>query len=161
MDCNAKPQAEHAWLDQLVGEWTFEAEATMGPDQPAMKTKGTESVRSVGGFWIIAEGEGEMPKGGRATMMLTLGYDPAKGKYVGSWLGSMMPLMFVYEGQLDDAQRILTLSTRGPSFTDPTKQSDYRDVIEIVDKNHRILHSRVPTPDGGWMEFMTAHYRRK
>lgn len=133
----------------------------MGPDQPPMKTTGTESVRSVGGFWVIAEGEGSMPHGGRATMMLTIGYNPAKGKYVGSWLGSMMPMMFVYEGELDADQRILTLNTKGPSFMDPTKQADYRDVIEIVDQDHRILHSRTPGPDGEWVEFMTAHYRRK
>ena len=43
----AQPQKEHQWLQQLVGEWTFEGEA-IGPDQQAMRQTGTERVRSLG-----------------------------------------------------------------------------------------------------------------
>ncbi len=49
-----KPQQEHEWLGQLIGDWESEMECVMGPDQPPMKSKGTESVRSLGGlgaFW--------------------------------------------------------------------------------------------------------------
>jgi len=35
-----EPQKEHAWFKQLVGDWTMEGEALMGPDQPPMKSKG-------------------------------------------------------------------------------------------------------------------------
>jgi Protein of unknown function (DUF1579) len=35
-------------------------------------------VRSLGGLWILAEGQGEMPGCGAATTVLTLGYDPQK-----------------------------------------------------------------------------------
>jgi hypothetical protein len=28
-----EPQQEHQWLQQLVGEWTYEAEAMMEPGQ--------------------------------------------------------------------------------------------------------------------------------
>ena len=61
-----EPQKEHAWLQQLVGEWTFEVEATMEPGKPPEHFRGTERVRSLGGLWIVAEGEGEMPGGGTA-----------------------------------------------------------------------------------------------
>jgi hypothetical protein len=44
----AKPQKEHEWLHKLVGEWSFEGECGMGPDQPPMKSTGTETVRSAG-----------------------------------------------------------------------------------------------------------------
>jgi hypothetical protein len=30
----AEPQKEHQWLQKLVGEWTYETEAIMEPDQP-------------------------------------------------------------------------------------------------------------------------------
>ncbi len=50
----------------------------MGPGKPPEKAKGTESVRSLGGLWILAEGRGEMPGGGAMTTMMTLGYDPQK-----------------------------------------------------------------------------------
>ena len=38
-------QREHRWLQQLVGEWTYEGEAAMGPDHPVQKWHGSESVR--------------------------------------------------------------------------------------------------------------------
>jgi hypothetical protein len=36
----------------------------------------------------------------------------------------------------------------------------YRDVITMVSPDHRVLSSHVPDGNGGWTEFMTAHYRR-
>ena len=63
-------------------------------------------------------------------MLITLGFDPAKKKYVGSWVGSMMPQLWTYEGALDPTGRILALESQGPSFEDPTKTSLYRDTIE-------------------------------
>jgi uncharacterized protein DUF1579 len=86
----AEPQMEHHWLQKLVGEWTYEAEALMEPGKSPEKCKGTESVRSLGGLWILAEGQCEMPGGGAATMILTLGYDPQKKRYAGTWVDSMM-----------------------------------------------------------------------
>jgi Protein of unknown function (DUF1579) len=61
-----EPQREHQWLQQLVGEWTYEAEATTDPGQPPSKFEGSERVRSLGGLWILAEGQGEMPGCGAA-----------------------------------------------------------------------------------------------
>ena len=55
---------EHEWLAKLVGDWTFETEAVMGPGQPPVKGTGTERVRSLGGLWIVGEGSGEMPGDG-------------------------------------------------------------------------------------------------
>jgi hypothetical protein len=89
-----EPQKEHQWLNRLVGEWTYEGEATMEPGKPPEKFKGTESVRSVGGLWVFFEGRGEMPDGGEATTFMTLGYDPQKGRYVGTWVGSMMTYLW-------------------------------------------------------------------
>jgi len=55
------PGPEHQWLQQLVGEWTFETECSMGPDQPPIKNAGRETVRSLGGFWTIGNGNSEDP----------------------------------------------------------------------------------------------------
>jgi hypothetical protein len=71
----AESQKEHHWLQKLVGEWTFEAETVMKAHEPPMKSNGTESVRALGDLWIVAEGQGEMPGGGPATTLMTLGYD--------------------------------------------------------------------------------------
>ena len=155
-----QPQKEHAWLQQLVGEWTYEGECLMEPDQPPMKSMGTESVRSVGGLWVIGEGQGEMPGGGSATMIITLGFDPTKGRFVGTFIGSIMTNLWIYDGRLDAAERVLTLDADGPSFTDPGVTAKYRDVVELVSPDHRVLRSSVLGDGGEWHEFMTAHYRR-
>jgi Protein of unknown function (DUF1579) len=158
---NAEPQKEHRWLHKLVGEWTSESEATMEPGKPPERCTGTESVRSLGGLWILAEGQGEMPGGGAATMVMTLGYDPQKTRYVGTWIGSMMTHLWVYDGALDAAERVLTLEAEGPSMAGDGKMAKYRDVIELKSDDHRVLTSHVLGDDGQWHGFMTAHYRRK
>ena len=154
-----KPQQEHEWLQQLVGEWTFENECSMGPDQPPMKATGTDSVRSLGGLWIICDGQGEMPGGGVGHTKMTIGFDPAKKRFVGTFVGSMMTNLWVYEGTLTG--NVLTLDTEGPSFTGDGAMVKYQDIIEVINKDHRTLSSQMPGPDGKWMKFMTAHYRRK
>lgn len=157
----AKPQKEHDWLHQLVGEWTSEMDCAMGPDQPRQKSKGKESVRSLGGMWTLGEGEGEMPDGTTGKTLITLGFDPAKGRFVGSFIGSMMTHLWLYDGTLDDSGKVLTLDSAGPSMAGDGTLAPYRDVVTIVSPDHRILSSYTPDGNGGWTEFMTAHYRRK
>ena len=156
----AEPQQEHQWLEQLVGEWQTEMECVMEPDQPSMKQTGSETVRSLS-VWVLCEGTSTMPDGRPARTMMTLGYDPAKKKFVGTFVGSMMTNLWVYEGELDAAGGVLTLDAEGPSFTDHTKTAKYKDAIEIKSADHRVMTSRFQADDGQWHLFMTAHYRRK
>jgi hypothetical protein len=155
------PQKEHRWLHKLVGEWTSEAEAKMDPGKPPERFKGTETVRSLGGLWILAEGEGDMPGCGPATTLMTLGYDPVTKRYRGTFVGSMMTHLWVYEGTLDAAEKVLTLDTEGPGIADQGVMVRYRDVITLESDDHRILESHLRGDDGTWQPFMTAHYRRK
>ncbi|HWC78270.1 MAG TPA: DUF1579 domain-containing protein [Blastocatellia bacterium] len=144
-----------------MGEWTYEAEAIMGPDKPAEKSSGTEVVRSLGGLWVQGESECELPGGGGpATMIITLGYDPQKKKFVGTFIGSMMSNLWIYEGELDATGKVLTLNSEGPDFSDPTRTAQYKDVIEMKSDDHRLMTSHGVGPDGKWMQFMTANYRR-
>ena len=154
------PQKEHEWLRQLVGEWDVESEAHMAPGQPPLKCKGSERVRSLGGFWIVGEGESEV-MGIKMQSVLTLGYDPEKKKYIGTWVDSMTNHLWKYEGTLDADRNVLTLEAEGPSFTDPRKHAKYRDVITLESKDHKVLTSSVQSEDGLWSTFMTADYRRK
>ena len=157
----AEPQKEHQWLQQLVGEWTFESEASMGPDQPPMKSEGSERVRPLGGLWTLGEGQGKMPDGSLATTLMTLGYDPQKERFVGTWVGSMMTNLWVYDGELDADGRKLSLYSEGPSMSGDGTMGKYRDAIEIVSEDHRIMTAEFQGEDGNWNKFMTAHYRRK
>lgn len=153
-------QKEHEWFKQLLGDWTFETICDMGPDQPQGRFKGTESVRSLGGFWYILEGNGEMPDGNSGSMIMTLGFDDTKGGYTGTWTGSMMPYLWVYRGEMDEAQNILALHAEGPAMSGDNKIAKYKDVIEIKSDTERLLSSHMQRDDGTWHHFMTATYRR-
>ncbi len=151
---------EHRWLQRLVGEWTSEAECVMGPDQPVATMRGRETVTALGDVWVTGHGEGEMPGGGTGRTLITLGYDPAKGRFVGSFVGSMMTMMWLYDGALDAEGRVLTLDSQGPDFGTPGRVALYQDIIEVNAPDRRTMTSRMQDADGAWHHVMTARYRR-
>jgi hypothetical protein len=149
------PVDQHRWLKKFVGEWT--TESSCGPDQVM---RGRESARMLGDLWMSAEATSEMPGGTSATMVLTLGYDVTKKRFVGTWIGSMMSNLWVYDGSLDAGGRVLTLSSEGPSWDDPNKLATYRDVHEFISDNERTLTGMVLGEDGQWTPMMTVKYTR-
>ncbi len=158
---HSEPQKEHQWLQKLVGVWTYETEVTMGAEQPTERATGTETVRSLGGLWILAEGQGEIPGCGSATTLMTIGYDPQQHRYVGTWIGSMMTYLWQYEGELDAGETTLTLYSDGPAMTGDEKLAKYKDAIELRSDDHRVMTSQMLGDDGQWHHFMTTNYYRK
>ena len=73
----------------------------------------------------------------------------------------MMTHLWIYNGALDAAGKVLTLDTEGPDFSGGDGLVPYQDIIEFVDDNHRTLSSQLRGPDGKWNKFMTANYYRK
>jgi hypothetical protein len=155
-----EPQKEHQWLNRFIGEWITESECSMGPDQPPAKTKGTEVVRSLGGLWIVAEGESDMPDGNPGQTLMTLGFDSQSDRFVRKFIGTMMIHLWIYNGSLDTTEKVLTLDTEGPNFTE-SAMTKYKDIIEFVSSDHRIMTSQILGDDGNWLQFMTAHYQRQ
>ncbi len=160
-----EPREEHRWLQKLVGEWNTEAECSAGPDDPPMKSRGTESVRSIGGLWIVANGTGEVPGGGTANMILTVGYDPKKKRYTGTWIGSMMTHLWVYDGEVEPDGKTLSLYVKGPKMGEQGfiegEEVMYREQIHFVSDDHRTWTSAMQNDDGSWTTVMTANYHRK
>ena len=154
------PQKQHQWLDKFIGEWTSETEYSMEPNGEPTKSTGTEIVRSIGGVWIVAEGTGDLPDGGIGTTMMTLGFDPQLDRFVGTFVGSMMTHLWLYNGSLDATEKVLTLDTAGPNFSQ-TAMAKYLDIIEFISDDHRVMKSQILMEDGNWNHFMTAHYRRQ
>lgn len=150
------PVSEHAWLKKFEGEWEFEGTASMGPGQPPMKMKGTEAVRTLGGFFVVGE-----LKGMGMTGLTTIGFDPAKKKYVGTWACSAGDKLYQYEGEVNAAGTTLTLHCDGPSPLVPGKTAKMRDATEFKADGTRVLTSHVQGEDGKWVEFMRLTFKRK
>jgi Protein of unknown function (DUF1579) len=158
---HAKPQAEHDWLQKLLGSWTYRGEAVMQPGEAPTVWGGSETVRTIGGLWFLCEAQGEVPGGDPTTTLMTLGYDPAKKAYVGTFIGSMMTHLWSYSGGEVNAEgTVLSLYAEGPGMTPEAGTTRYRDSIEFVSDTHRILASSTQGPDGQWIPFMSALYHK-
>ncbi len=155
-----KPTKAHELLGQFAGEWEVTSECAALPGQEPIKAKGTESAKLVGGFWLVANGEASMA-GMDMKSVLTMGYDPAKKKYVGTFLCSMDSTLWTYQGTMDDSGKKLTLETEGPTPFDPAKKVKYREILELKDPDHKVFTSYMIQDDGSLMKFTTMDYKRK
>ena len=111
-----QPGPEHEMLKKDVGTWDATVETFMAPGAPAAVSKGTETVTMMGGFWQLSEFKSEMmgqPFEGRGAT----GYDPAKKKYVGTWVDTMTPGYYTTEATYDAATKTMAAVMEGP---DPT-----------------------------------------
>jgi hypothetical protein len=157
----ARPGPEHRWLEQFVGEWEFTPPPPPGADEAVGQQVLVQTFRSLHGTWIVGEGAMPSPDGTLGSILMTLGYDVARARFVGVWIGSMMTHMWVYDGQLDAARRILTLDTTGPDMSGSGGEVAYRDAYEMVSADHFVLRSYLADKAGGWTEFMAVDYRRR
>jgi hypothetical protein len=155
-----QPQMEHEWLRQFVGEWEAESQAAAAPGQPAMTCKGTMRSRMLGGFWVISEVQTDM-MGTKVNAIQTVGYDPEKKKYIGTWVDSMMNHLWKYEGSVDESGKKLTLEAEGPNFLAAGKTAKFRDTYEFKSPDHLVTTAQMQGDDGQWMTFMSGHARRK
>jgi hypothetical protein len=158
----ARPGPEHRWLERLVGEWEFTT--PLPPDMPAPPGGGeslVQTFRSLHGIWVMGESAMPVPDGTMGTAVITLGYDPARGRFVGTWIGSMLNHLWVYDGELDADRQVLSLDATGPAMDGTDRMQLYRDSIELVDDDHYVLRSAVKEDSGEWREFMAVDYRRR
>lgn len=160
MEMGTKPVAEHAWLQKLVGTWRVESVMNMGPGTPEMTSEGTETVRDLGGLWAFAEGQGAMPNGEKMEYFSSLGYDVSFKEYRGCWFASVSSHLWKYTGELSADGKKMTLNCTGPHMEKDGETANYRDVIEIIDDNHRTLTSFGEDENGNWNQFMRASYSR-
>lgn len=153
------PTKEHQWLKQFAGEWESDSEAVIEPGQPPLQCEGTMSSRMLGELWVVSEVTAEM-SGTTVTGIQTIGYDPTKKQYVGTWVDSMMNHMWQYKGTVDESGTKLMLEAEGPNFMAGGKLTKFRDAYEFKSKDHIIATSSMLTEDGKWITFMTGHMRR-
>jgi hypothetical protein len=154
------PTKEHEWLKQFVGEWDTDMEATMAPGQPPMKCKGSMSSKAIGGFWVLNEITGDW-MGTKTLGYLTIGYNLAAKKYVGTYVDSMTDHLWKYSGTVDSTGKTLTLEADGPSLIDPKKTCKFKDAYEFKSKDHIVATSTMQGDDGKWVVIMSGNIKRK
>lgn len=109
-----KPLPEHKILVAEEGVW----DATIrtfygGPDAEPTVSKGSEVNEILpGGLWLLSKFDGDFG-GVKFLGRGQYGYDPAKKKYVGTWLDSTSTILSVLEGDYDAATKTITLSGGG------------------------------------------------
>ncbi|MEM8677801.1 MAG: DUF1579 domain-containing protein [Planctomycetota bacterium] len=107
--------AEHKIFEMEEGDW--DAAITMfmgpaGPFDPPQQSKGRESNRMIGDFWIVSDFSGNF-EGLAFTGQGRFGYDVEQKKYVGSWIDSMSPHATKMIGTYDAATKTMTYETTG------------------------------------------------
>jgi hypothetical protein len=152
------PTKEHQWLEKFVGEWISDVEISCTPGEPPMKYTGTESTRMLGGYFVIAQGKGDSTEMPYASVM-TLGYDPEKQKYIGTWVDTMTSHLWKLEGTVNAAGTALTLDTEKPCG--PGAVMKFKEATEFKSADHRIFTSSMQQDGGEWRIGVTIHYHRK
>jgi hypothetical protein len=151
-----QPGPEHEMLKKDVGTWDATVEMFTAPGAPATVSKGTETVTMLGGFWQLSEFKSEMmgqPFEGRGAT----GYDPAKKKYVGTWIDTMTPGYYTVEGTYDPAKKTMTAMMEGP---DPSGVvTKIKETTEWKDADTRVF--TMYAPDGQTVSMRIAYKRRK
>ena len=149
------------FLQQLVGEWSAVVHAVQDPAQDPYRFEGKETTRMLGRQWLVSEFHSEV-EGITINSILTIGYDPTIEKFVATYVNSMQPQLWTYEGTLNDEGTTLTLKTEGPFMGDPEQKAEFRVVIERKGADQWTMGSQIFVPDEDkWVEFLSFEYERK
>jgi hypothetical protein len=156
-----EPTREHQWLGQFVGDWIWSHEVEPNDTTKVTRLEGTESYRAVGPLWVVGESVGSTPEGNLHVAITTIGWDTTKARFVGTWVGSSMPYLWAYDGELDADGRALSLYSDGPAMDGSGALVPYKDVHRFLDDTSRTLTAYTKRADGQWTEFLHVEYRRR
>jgi hypothetical protein len=150
------PGPEHEMLRKDVGVWDATVEMFGPPGTPPAVSKGTETVTMLGPFWQVGDFKSEMfgqPFEGKGVT----GYDPAKKKFVGTWVDTISTGISTVEATYDPVRKMVTgtMEGTGPDGTMmKTKQT-----TEWKDADTRVF--TMYAPDGTTPMMRISYKRRK
>jgi hypothetical protein len=151
-----QPGPEHEMLKKDVGTWDATVEFFMAPGAPPAVSKGVETNRLLGGLWFVSEFKSEM-MGQPFEGVGTMGYDPGKKKYVGTWVDSMSVSYSTVEGTYDAATKTLIAWMVGPDLAGQTMKT--KQTTEWKDADNRVF--TMYAPDGQTVTMRITYKRRK
>ena len=139
------PSEEHKILKLEEGKWDAELTMFMGPDgpyDPPHQSKGQESNRMLGGFWIVSDFSGSF-EGMKFSGRGHFGYDPRKKKYVGTWIDSFSPNATKMVGTYDADKKTMTYETSSVGMDG--KPSKGKNVV-VYGSDKRVMTMYVAAP---------------
>lgn len=155
-EMQAKPSKHHAVLERTVGTWdaTFHI-----PMKEVQEEKGVLTRRMIGKLWVVEDFVGQLmgaPFHGHGAT----GYDPAKQKYVGTWIDSWTDRLVTYEGTYDEATNTLRSEVINKN---PMTGEDHLEIHETKFEGADKMTFRMlwPVPDAEPIVTMTIVYERK
>lgn len=169
------PRKEHQWLAQLEGTWDVTGQCVMDPKAAPKNVIGTECSKAIGGYWAVCKFEGRIDgqqqgkevtnekvagagQGMQFCGFMTIGFDVKSEKFIATWIDSTSNHMWRYEGELDDAGKVLTLEGEGPC-PETGEEVKVREIIELRGTDQRVFRSQ-REKDGSWVDGLTLNYTK-
>jgi hypothetical protein len=140
---------------QDVGTWEAEIVVRQGPIAAEQRSRGKMTCRLVcGGKWLISEFKTEDSDfEGHGVY----GWDPARSKYVATWVDTMRTFLTVGEGDWDAEAQTMTFRYEAEL---PGRTLRWREVTNKKNPSEYIFRSYMPDEDGEEFEMMTVTYRK-
>lgn len=152
------PTPQHKWLNKFVGRWSSQVTIYIPGQKKPMKASGTERYHTLGAYWLVGDIGGKM-MGMDLAALLTVGYDSAQKKYIGTWVDNGSGYMWKYIGSVDATGKKITLMTQGPCPMKGGQMVQFKEITEFKSANHKVYTSAM-LDDGKWVTLMTIDSRR-
>jgi hypothetical protein len=155
------PTPQHAEMARDVGVWDGESTAWEAPGGEPQKTTCVETNAMIGKMWLDSRFEGEYG-GDKFVGKAQMGWDPVKKKYVGTWIDSISPFMYMLEGEYDIPTHTLTVVMTGTSAL-TGKPETAKNITRYIDENTKVfeMHMPVEGKPGEWWKMMEIKYTRR
>ena len=152
-----RPGPEHKKLAAYAGTWDAAVEMA-DPTGQVTKSKGVSELKvGPGGLWLLEHFQadfGGTPFEGHGHN----GYDPAKGKYVATWIDAWSTSPMILEGGYDKDGKVLTMTGTAPGMDGKPVLTRY--VTTHQDANTDVFEMYMPGPYGKEMKVLTITYTR-
>jgi hypothetical protein len=115
-----KPGAEQATLAKLSGNWKSQVKFYFAPGAPPMVKPGAYTAKlELGGYFLHREFRVDLDAADDFKAIAfhgygLTGYDPFQRKYLGVWVDSGSPALYLTEGSFDATGAVYTETSRGP-----------------------------------------------
>ena len=152
------PSAEHKIVMKDVGDWTIKGKMLM--PEGFQEFEAEEKVVAVGGFWTVSHYTSDIFGGLKGST--TLGYDPATGKFVGTWVDSFQPSATHMTGTYDEKTSTMTYDTVGVGMDG--KPMPGKIIVQYTDENSHTFTMMHKDPTGQtdkMVQTMEMTYTRK